>query len=142
MKLQCKRMLSLLLSLLPAASFVWPAASAQDSGYTAGDIIEYGSYPQSLVTDAQLLAVLPRLPGEEKTFEYYGETVGTGAQVGQYLPFEGMRYAYAAGRCWQRAKRSPKIPLPTHGTRAAIRIAGRANAPTAARPIPAFSAAS
>ncbi len=82
-----------LLLLLGTAAFALPAAAKETPTYQAGDIIEYGTYPQSLVTDEALLAVLPQLLGERKTFRYYGTVVGTGEQVGQYLPFEGMTYA-------------------------------------------------
>ena len=93
MKTHCKRMLSLLLSLLLILPFVGlTAAGAEEPGYAAGDLIEYGSYPQSLVTDDRLLTVLPQLLGEVKAFDYYGSETGTGDQIGQYLPFTGMRY--------------------------------------------------
>ncbi|MBQ4365459.1 MAG: hypothetical protein II804_04255 [Clostridia bacterium] len=80
-----------LLLLLGAVPFV-PFAAAEESAFAAGDILEYGTYPQSLVTDEALLAALPQLPGEQKTFRYYGNEIGTGADVGVCLPFDGMSY--------------------------------------------------
>ena len=95
MKKTSKRFLSLLLTLLlllGTVSFGFCAAAQETTAYAAGDIIEYGTYPQSLVTDEELLAVLPQILGEQKTFNYYGNEIGTGANIGNNLPFEGMTY--------------------------------------------------
>lgn len=69
-----KRILSALLCLLMISGVVSCAfipAGAEDSPYTVGDIIEYGTYPQSLVTDEALLSALSKIPGEWKTYKYY-----------------------------------------------------------------------
>ncbi len=39
--------------------------------FQTGDIIEYGTYPQSLVRDENLIAKLEKIPGEWKTYKYY-----------------------------------------------------------------------
>ena len=70
-----KQILSVLLSvllLLGTVAFALPAAAEETPAYDVGDVIEYGTYPQSLVTDAALLAVLPTLPGTWNTYEYEG----------------------------------------------------------------------
>ena len=73
-----KKTIAILLSLLLlfAAASAAPFAAAEDSqSFAAGDIIEYGTYPQSRVTDESLLAVLPTLPGEWKHFGEYSVSV-------------------------------------------------------------------
>ena len=69
-----KRILSALLCLLMisgAVSCAFIPAGAEDSPYTVGDIIEYGTYPQSLVMDEALISALSKIPGEWKTYKYY-----------------------------------------------------------------------
>ena len=70
-----KRALALLLSLLlvmSAVALAGTAVSADDS-YAVGDTLFYGTYPQSRVTDEELLSRLePELMEEEWTsFDYY-----------------------------------------------------------------------
>ena len=70
-----KRALALLLSLLlvmSAVALAGTAVSAEDS-YAVGDTLFYGTYPQSRVTDEELLSRLePELMEEEWTsFDYY-----------------------------------------------------------------------
>ncbi len=89
-----KQMLSVLLSvllLLGTVAFVLPAAAEETPAYDVGDVIEYGTYPQSLVTDAALLAVLPTLPGTWNTYEYEG--TATNSEGYTYpVAFTGMQY--------------------------------------------------
>ncbi|MBQ6164976.1 MAG: hypothetical protein IJK23_10930 [Clostridia bacterium] len=56
-----------------------------------GELIEFGGYPQSRVTDADTVAALDAL---EKTWVSYGYYSGTGSQYdGKMLPGDWMRYA-------------------------------------------------
>ena len=89
-----KQILSVLLSvllLLGTVAFALPAAAEETPAYDVGDVIEYGTYPQSLVTDEALLAILPTLPGTWNTYEYEGTTTNS---EGYTYPeaFTGMQY--------------------------------------------------
>ena len=71
-----KKALALVLSLLLVLSAVvlaGTAVSADDDSYVVGDTLFYGTYPQSRVTDEELLSRLePELMEEEWTsFDYY-----------------------------------------------------------------------
>ena len=61
--------------------------------FQTGDIIEYGTYPQSLVRDENLIAKLEKIPGEWKPFDYY--TKGYVEEDDTYhvsAVFQGMQY--------------------------------------------------
>ena len=66
--------------------------SAMDlSSYNVGDIIEFGSYPQSKVTDSTLISKLNNVP---KTWISYGYYSGTGKYSdGNMKPSDYMQYA-------------------------------------------------
>ncbi len=85
MKRTMKRMLSLLLAviLLGGTASAGLSVSAAGAGYQNGDVIEFGSYPQSRVTDARTLAELDAL---EKEWISYG-------YLSYYEPGDYMRYA-------------------------------------------------
>lgn len=75
-------------------------AQAMDvSGYKVGDIIEFGSYPQSEVTDRNLKTEILSLlytkiaVGESQGFVSYGYYSGTGNADGQMKPGDYMKYA-------------------------------------------------
>ncbi len=88
-----KRMLSLLLCavLLFSAIASGGISASADESYAAGDIICYGSYPQSKVTDAQTLAALNALT---LTWRSYGYYTGTGQKDdGEMVASDYMRYA-------------------------------------------------
>ena len=92
MKTRCNRYISLFLSALLAMSFFGLFAAAQDApAFAAGDIIEYGTYPQSRVTDENLLAVLPTLPGDWTVYDYEGTATGDTGYT-YPAPFTGMQY--------------------------------------------------
>lgn len=86
-----KKFLSILLAVLMVVSVVPMSASAEESiTYSVGDIIEFGSYPQSRMTDATLIAELNALVPEWDewiSYEYYS---GTG--VGTMTKSDSMRY--------------------------------------------------
>ena len=88
-----KQLISLLLSLALVLGVVpvWITASAEDVEYAVGDLIEFGSYPQSEVTDAETLAALNAL---ELNWVSYGYYIGTGNTTdGTMVPSDYMRYA-------------------------------------------------
>ena len=78
MKRIANRTLSLLVVciLLLGSVSVGPAAIAADTGYQNGDVIEFGSYPQSRVTDAETLAALNALEPEWKSYGYHAMALG------------------------------------------------------------------
>ena len=79
----------MLLTVLPLGS---SRAAAEEAGYAVGDVIEYGAYPQSRVTDPELIETLNRQPGEWQPCSLYGDIASTGPNVFFAEPFEGMRY--------------------------------------------------
>ncbi len=64
-------------------------ASAADTGYQVGDIIKFGSYPQSRVTDSATLNALNSLSLDWISYGYYS---GTGS-VGTMISSDYMKYA-------------------------------------------------
>ena len=99
MKTHTKRLLSLLLALCllltaaPLAGFenldLLPKAQAKT--YKTGDIITFGGYPQSRVTDSATLAALNGITKNWISYKYYS---GTGDwENGQMQPGDWMRYA-------------------------------------------------
>lgn len=93
MKKRLNRTLSVLLTVimlftaLPLSSGLFTAAA--ENNYFVGDIVEFGSYPQSRVTDETLCATLG---GLEKTWVSYGYYTGTG-EVGTMTQSDYMKYA-------------------------------------------------
>lgn len=92
-----KRTLSLVLACILALGtfFAGSAAFAEDTVYKKGDIIEFGSYPQTRVTDEETLAALFDLRITWQSYGYYGyaypfQNVETGMQQ---IPYDHMKYA-------------------------------------------------
>ena len=79
MKRTMKRSVSILLTciLLLSTFFAGSAASAEDTGYKTGDIIEFGFYPQSRVTDEETLAALDTMELEWQSYGYYAKALST-----------------------------------------------------------------
>lgn len=71
------------------ASLFAPKAEADGKTYKVGDIIEFGSYPQSKVTDSSLVSALD---GVSKNWVSYGYYSGDGS-VGSMKPGDWMKYA-------------------------------------------------
>lgn len=60
------------------------------SEYQVGDIVKFGSYPQSKVTDSSLIS---KLNSQSKTWTYYDYYIGTGDGVpGEAKPSDYMKY--------------------------------------------------
>ena len=71
------------------ASLFAPKAEAVGKTYKVGDIVEFGSYPQSKVTDSSLVSALN---GVSKTWVSYGYYSGDGS-YGSMKPGDWMKYA-------------------------------------------------
>ncbi len=78
-----------LMTLLFLSGPVCPSVGAETI-YRTGDHIQFGTYPQSRVTDEALIAALN---GAEKTWKSYGYYGGTGEADGQMQPTDHMRFA-------------------------------------------------
>lgn len=93
MKRIFKNALSVLLAVLMVTSIIpfscFVHASAASLGYLVGDIIEFGSYPQSEVTDSALVAALKEQPLEWISYGYYS---GSG-ELGSMAESDYMKYA-------------------------------------------------
>lgn len=98
MKKTLKRILStvlvavMLIGIAPMGGIdLAPKASAKDiSSYSVGDIITYGSYPQSKVTDSNLIAKI-KAAGEKYAWCDYNYYAGTGTwNDGNMKPVDGM----------------------------------------------------
>ena len=91
MKQAFKKTVCVLLTLamlLGVCVIAVPAVTAQAVG--VGDTIQFGTYPQTKVTDDDLIAALN---DAEKTWMSYGYYSGNGAYNGQQQPGDWMRYA-------------------------------------------------
>ena len=79
----------MLLSIAP----ITMAADTADGGYQKGDIIEFGSYPQSKVTDPRIISVLDGFLTDDVwvSYDYY---IGTGTEYdGNMTASDYMKYA-------------------------------------------------
>lgn len=79
----------MLLSIAP----VTMAADTADGGYQKGDIIEFGSYPQSKVTNPRIISVLDGFLTDDVwvSYDYY---IGTGTEYdGKMTASDYMKYA-------------------------------------------------
>lgn len=83
---------ALTLTATPLIGFLMPEVQAKSiSEYAVGDIIEFGTYPQSEVTDSVLLESLNKLSLNWISYDYYS---GTGdISDGQMKPGDFMKYA-------------------------------------------------
>ena len=71
------------------ATLFAPKAEAEGKTYKVGDIVEFGSYPQSKVTDSSLVSALN---GVSKNWVSYGYYSGDGSS-GSMKPGDWMKYA-------------------------------------------------
>lgn len=71
------------------ATLFAPKAEAEGKTYKVGDIIEFGSYPQSKVTDSSLVSALDSV---SKNWVSYGYYSGTG-NIGTMVQGDWMKYA-------------------------------------------------
>ena len=82
-----RKVISLILSVVMLFSVVQvceitaTVASAEGTEYHVGDIVEFGSYPQSQVKDETLLAQLNELPVTWNSYGYYSGTGGFGSMT-------------------------------------------------------------
>lgn len=90
-----KRILSIILTVCMLLSIapVTMAADTADGGYQKGDIIEFGSYPQSAVKDRNVIAALDGFLTDDVwvSYDYY---IGTGTEYdGNMTSSDYMKYA-------------------------------------------------
>lgn len=85
-----KKILSLILVAIMLVTAM-PVAFAEGEPYKVGDIIQFGSYPQSEVTDESLIAELNALAPEWEGWKSYGYYTGTGSN-GTMKQGDWMRY--------------------------------------------------
>ena len=72
------------------AGLFTPKAEAEGKTYKVGDIVEFGSYPQSKVTDSSLVSALN---GVSKTWVSYGYYSGDGSYSDTMVQGDWMKYA-------------------------------------------------
>ena len=84
-----KKLLSILLAVLMLAATL-SVCAVPVSAVEVGDIIEFGTYPQSQVTDNSLINALNYVP---KTWQSYGYYTGNGSEDGLMQPGDWMQYA-------------------------------------------------
>ena len=85
-----KRTLCILLSLmLTLTGLVGLCVTASAKNYNVGDIIEFGSYPQSEVKDSATVMALNAAPGLWQSYRYY---IGTDGYDGQMTESDFMQY--------------------------------------------------
>lgn len=83
-------MVVMLLTAAPLTGFAFQAEAAETT-YKTGDIIEFGSYPQSKVTDSATISQLDSISKNWISYNYYS---GTGDMYdGQMKPSDYMKYA-------------------------------------------------
>ena len=85
-----KKLLSLILVAVMLVTTM-PIAFAEGNTYKVGDIIQFGSYPQSKVTDEALVAELNALAPDWDDWTSYGYYSGTG-YYGTMVQGDWMRY--------------------------------------------------
>ena len=111
-----KRILSVMLTVLlifGTVSFVLPVSAEEGTSYQVGDIIEYGTYPQSRVTDEALIAKLDALDKRWVSYKYY---VGTGSwKDGNMTQSDYMQYTdfFCDGEKYRAVVFSAYRPLET-----------------------------
>ncbi len=90
MKNRSKKLLSVFLSAVLLLGII-PAFSLPASAYAVGDTIQYGTYPQTKVTDEDLISAFEAVPKTWRSYRYYS---GTGAFYdGLMEPGDWMCYA-------------------------------------------------
>ncbi len=88
---KARKILSLVLAALIVFTCIPFSVTAEgEVTYKVGDIIEYGNYPQSRVTDEALIAELDGAAKDWQSLNYYS---GTGSHDGKMTPSDYMKYA-------------------------------------------------
>ncbi len=86
-----KKVLSILLAFILLLTGVSVAYAQEDTGYKRGDIIQFGSYPQSKVVNEQLIQELNALLPEWDEWTSYGYYSGN-CENGSMVQGDWMRY--------------------------------------------------
>ncbi len=87
-----KRLFSVVLALVMLMSSLAVFSSARMAAYQVGDIVEFGSYPQSKVTDESLISALNSLEKQWVSYDYSREKSGTSLNS-QPVKSDFMKYA-------------------------------------------------
>ena len=110
-----KKIISLVLAVIMLVSVV-PVAYAESNTYKVGDIIQFGTYPQSEVTDEALIAELNALAPEWDEWTSYGYYSGNGYDYtmtqGNYMRFFDLSYQ---GQKYRAVKFEEYRPRYTYG---------------------------
>lgn len=117
MKNTMKKPLSLILVAIMFVTIV-PMAYAEGNTYKVGDIVQFGSYPQSKVTDENLVANLNALAPEWEDWTSYGYYSGTGKGYGSMRQGDWMRYTDVSynNNKYRAVKFTQYRPYSTDGT--------------------------
>ena len=86
-----KKILSIILAILMIVTTIPMAFAENEKVYQVGDIVQFGSYPQTEVTDEALIAELNKLAPEWSDWTSYGYYMGTGT-LGTMTQGSWMRY--------------------------------------------------
>ncbi len=88
---------ALLIGIIPSMSFAVSAKAVDISSLAVGDIIEFGSYPQSKVEDKNIIAELDRKDKSWISYDYYlgaySGYIQSGSADGTMYKSDYMRYA-------------------------------------------------
>lgn len=70
---------------------VLPVASA--ANYTVGDIVQFGEYPQTKVTDAATISALGKITGDWHSYGYYAPSAETGEVISRdFMEYKDVDY--------------------------------------------------
>lgn len=111
-----KKILSMVLTVIMLLSVV-PMVYAEGETYKTGDILQFGSYPQTKVTDETLIAELNALAPEWEDWTSYGYYSGTG-DYGTMVQGDWMRYIDVTngGNKYRAVKFTQYRPYSVYGT--------------------------
>ena len=90
-----RKPISVLLTLVMLFSaFAGLRLFPQAKAYAVGDLIQFGTYPQSLVTDETLVSALSGVSKTWKSYRYYSNTIDPNSETnGTMEPGDWMRFA-------------------------------------------------
>lgn len=82
------------------ASLFAPKAEATGKEYKVGDIISFGSYPQSRVTDSSTVSALDKISKNWVSYGYYsGDGTGGSMKQGDWMKYADITYNGKIPRC-------------------------------------------
>ena len=87
-----KKILCIVISIIMMLSIAPLSVFADDNEYKQGDIIEFGSYPQSKVTDENLINELNSLELQWESIYHYGNWDANGGTIEEFYKFADAEY--------------------------------------------------